>query len=261
MVRVQSLNCEGDEWGGTAVNENLRRSNFVTTRWSQILDTIDARSESKASSLAYVCEAYWYPLYAHARRRLKDEEKAKDAVQGFLADTLAREALSRVSPEHGRFRSFLLRALDNFLSHERDHARAMKRGGSVPPISIDEQLASEYWQHEPIDPRSPDRLYDRAWALMVLDLTVARLARDFELQGRIELFVRLREHLFGEADRVPYERIAQEANLSVVAVKSTMHRLRGRYRILLRAEVAKTLENPAAVDEELNSLFTILAER
>ena len=225
-----------------------QQAGFAPTRWS-LIAAAQGRSEPARAALGELCELYWYPLYAYLRRRGSRESDAQDEVQGFFADLLAREALSAADPARGRFRSFLLASLSNHLSHERDRAQALKRGGGARPLSIDWLSAEERFRLEPAAADTPERAFERAWAAALLERTLARLEQEFEAQGRGALFRELRERI-GERNR---------GATDPPALRVTLHRLRKRYREILREEVAQTVARPEDVDEELRALFEVFS--
>jgi DNA-directed RNA polymerase specialized sigma24 family protein len=227
---------------------------FAPTRWS-LVAAAQGRSEPARAALSELCQLYWYPLYAYLRRRGCSESDAQDQVQGFFADLLEREALSAADPARGRFRSFLLASLANHASHERQRAQALKRGGGVRPLSIDWLSAEERYRLEPADADTPERAFERAWAAALLERTLARLEAEFEAKGRGTLFRALRERI-GDANReAPDTPAVRALKMNEQALRVTLHRLRKRYREILREEIAQTVASPADVEEELRALF------
>ena len=233
---------------------------FATTHWSVVLAAGDTAAPGSQAALASLCQTYWYPLYAHVRRRGHGAEDACDLTQGFFAELLTRNAVELADPQRGRFRTFLLAALDHFLHHVHRDAHALKRGGGIEIISMDAQDAEQRFALEPADPRSPDREFDRHWALATLERARSRLRHEFSLAGKTELFDVLRPHLQGDAEGPAYAQIAAQLNMTVVTVKVTVHRLRRRYGELLREEVAHTLANPADAEAEIRHLMEALSD-
>ena len=228
---------------------------FAPTQWTLVLA---ARDETSAqAALAELCGIYWYPIYAYARRSGLNQEDAQDMTQEFFARLLAKNWLSGVDREKGRFRSFLLASLRHFMSNERDRASAAKRGGGLPLLSLDAVAAEARYHLEPADTTTPDRLFDRQWALTLLDRVLARLRSEFVATGKVETFDALKPALAGAAD--PYANIAAATGLSEGAVKVAIHRLRKRYRQILREEIAQTVSTPEEVDEEIRALFAALS--
>jgi len=193
---------------------------FATTHWSVVLAAGDTSAPGSHAALASLCQIYWYPLYAHVRRRGHDPENARDLTQGFFVELLARNAIELADPQRGRFRTFLLAALDNFLHHAHRDAQTLKRGGGKEIISLDAQDAEQRFALEPTDERSPDREFDRRWALATLERARGRLRQEFSLAGKTELFDLLRPHLQGDAEGLAYTQIAARLNMTVVPSKS-----------------------------------------
>lgn len=231
---------------------------FATTHWSLILAAGDRSNPSAEAALAALCQSYWFPLYAHIRRRGNDPERARDLTQGLFLNLLARDGVALASQEKGRFRSFLMKAADNHLHEAHRNAETLKRGGGQEIVSFDASEAEQRFALEPVDTRTPDSEYDRRWALATLDRVRLRLGAEFSSSGRIELFELLRPHLFGDQESIPYTEVARRTNLTVVAIKQTTFRLRRRFGELLRLEVAQTLANPADTDQELQHLLAAL---
>lgn len=228
---------------------------FLTTRWSLVWAA--GRGESRAA-LESLCRAYWYPLYAFARRRGSGHDDAADLVQGLFADLLARGDLGEVAPEKGRFRSFLLAALAHHASHERTRAEAAKRGGNATTIAVDWRDADTRYRLEPAHEESPERAFARTWALELLARTYAALEAEQVTAAERELFDALKPELEGRAEE-RYAPIAERLGTSEGAVRTAAWRLRKRWRTLLRSEVAATLADPADVDDEIRGLFEALA--
>jgi RNA polymerase sigma-70 factor (ECF subfamily) len=207
-----------------------------------------------------LCRTYWYPLYASVRRRGHSPEDAQDLTQAFFAHLLEKQTLALADRERGLFRTFLLTALKNFLHKEWEKARAEKRGGLHSFISLDAQDAEGRYRAEPVNDLSPDRLYDKRWATTLLDQVMARLREEFGVGKRQALFDALSQHLWGERDGASHKELAARFGLTESNVGATIHRLRARYRELLRAEIAHTVATPAEVDDELRYLAGILRE-
>lgn len=210
------------------------------------------------AALETLCQAYWPPIYAFVRRQGHAPHDAQDLTQEFFARLLATDALTGVDRSKGRFRSFLLASLKHFLANEWDKARAQKRGGGHIPLPINASGAESTLAVEPIDTMSADRLFDRRWAVALLGQVMTRLRAEYVANGKEEIFDQLKETLAGERASLPYAEMARRMGTSEGAVKVAAHRLRGRYRELLRAEVAQTIANPGEVEEELRHLFAAL---
>ncbi len=206
-------------------------------------------------ALDALCRAYWYPLYAYVRHRGFSKEDAEDLVQGFFARFLKRNYLAGLSSERGRFRAFLLAALKHFLANEWDRTQRQKRGGGEVPLALDWAGADTRYRIEPADPLSPDKLYDRAWATALLERVIERLRAESAAGGRADFFETVKELLALGKAAIPYAEAAARTGLSEGAVRVAVHRLRQRYRELLREEIAQTLADPAQVEDELQSLF------
>ena len=231
---------------------------FATTHWSLVLAAGRDSSPGGRAALEKLCRIYWYPLYSFVRLSGSTPADAQDLTQGFFLQLLKTNFLDAVSPRKGKFRSFLLASLKHYLSNERDRARALKRGGGIAPISIDEQDAESRYRLEPVDQMTPEKLYERRWALTVLDLALARLKEEYASSGRLHLFDQLKEDLTGGETRESHAEIGRRLDMTPGAVKVAAHRLRQRYRECLRAEIADTVENPDEVEEEIRHLFHAL---
>lgn len=232
---------------------------FATTHWTTVLAAGEGSSADSREALARLCERYWYPLYAYVRRRGNDPADAQDLTQAFFARLFERELLKRIAPEGGRFRSFLLTALKHFLTDEWKRGRARKRGGGRTTLSIDERDAEERYRVEPVDTLNPERLFERRWALTLLESALARLEEEYRSSGKVETFARLRSVLLADSDAPAYSEIGAQLGISEGAVKVAAHRMRSSFRRLLRAEIADTVNRPEEVDEELRHLFVVLA--
>lgn len=232
---------------------------FATTRWSVVMAAGAPASPRSADALAQLCQAYWYPLYAYVRRQGHSAHDAQDLTQEFFTRLLEKNYLAAVSREKGRFRSFLLAALKHFLANEWDKARALKRGGGQEIIHLDAHDAETRYSLEPKEVLSADKIYERRWAMLLLDRVVNRLREEQVEAGKGDQFDLLKTCLLGERSSVPYLELAGQLRMTEGNVKVTVHRLRQRYRELLRAEIAETVASPADVDEELRQLFAALS--
>src|SRR5271155_4363205 len=231
---------------------------FATTRWSLVLAAGQRSSPQSSAALATLCENYWYPLYAYVRRRGHDSDEAQDLTQAFFARLLEKNDLAAADPERGRFRSFLLTSLKHFLSNEWDRARAEKRGGGRSLLSIDFGTAEERYRAEPAHDLTPEKIFERRWALVLLENVLARLHDESAQAGKADSFDRLKGFLTGEQTAVTYGQLAAELNMSEGALKVAVHRLRRRYRELLRAEIEETVADPEEIDQEIRDLFSAL---
>lgn len=232
---------------------------FVTTRWTVVLSAGHKSSPQSDQALGDLCQTYWYPLYAYARRHGHPREDAEDLTQAFFERFLAKNYLEGLSAERGKFRAFLLAAFKHFLANEWDKAQRQKRGGGALHLSLDWQSAEDKYRLEPPDLRSPDRLYDREWTLALLERVILRLEQENAAEGKAALFQRARAFLTLGEDAIPYAQAAAELALDEGALRVAVHRLRKRYRTLLRDEIAQTLADPQQVAEELRSLQAALA--
>lgn len=228
---------------------------FATTHWSLVLAAAQRDSPESARALAALCEAYWYPLYAFARRRGHGPEDAQDLTQGFFAALLEKEYLRVADSGRGKFRSFLLTAFQHYISKEHARARAQKRGGNCRHLSLDFEVGESRYTREPAHLATPEKIYQRRWAIMLLDRVLTNLSEEYGRTGKAALFDRLRIFLAGEQSTQPYAQVAAELEMTEGALKVAVHRLRRRYRELLRAEIAQTVERPDDVDDELRQLF------
>lgn len=234
---------------------------FVTTHWSVVLTAGRSDTTRARDALAKLCQTYWYPLYAYVRRRGHSPEDAQDLTQEFFARLLEKNWVTNADQTRGRFRSFLLSAMNHFLADEWDKARAQKRGGGVPLVPLQLDTAETRYGREPADNTTPEHSFERRWALTLLDGVLNRLRAEYERESKAELFATLHPCLVGERTAQPYAELAAKMDASEGAVKSAVHRLRQRYRQLLREEIANTVAGPEEVDEELRHLFSLLAGR
>ena len=232
---------------------------FATTRWSVVLAARCERSLDSQQALSSLCESYWYPAYAYVRGRGHRRDEAEDLTQGFFARLLEKDALRAADPGRGRFRSFLLGSLQNFLANKRRDAMAKKRGGGRVALSLDFRTADERYSLEPAHELTPERIYERRWALTLLELCLAKLSQELERSGKGDRFGLFKEFLAGESSR-SYKEVAGELGMTEGAIKVSVHRLRRRYREILREEIAQTVAAPEDVDEELQHLLSILSE-
>lgn len=228
---------------------------FASTRWSIVAAAGRKESPEAHAALAVLCQTYWYPLYAYARRRLANADDARELTQEFFARLLEKDYLQAADSRRGKFRSFLLTAFQHFLAKEHARATAQKRGGGRRALPLEFQDGEHRYLHEPADPTTPETLYERRWALTLLEQALGRLRQEFTASGKERLFEALKGTLTGDGTGEPYEQIGRDLGLSERAVKTAAHRLRRRYRELLRAEVAQTVTAPEEVEDELRDLF------
>jgi RNA polymerase sigma-70 factor (ECF subfamily) len=237
----------------------LMQARFATTSWTQVLAAREGASTESRQALEGLCHVYWYPLYAFVRRQGHDAEDARDLTQAYFAELLDKGYLEDYDPERGRFRVFLAASMRHFLSKEREKARAWKRGGRADVISLDSQEVEGRYRLEPQDRLTPEQIYERRWALTVLERTLGRLGREQEDADRGREFRVLEGYLTGEKSRTSYREVAAELGTTEGAVKMSIHRLRQRFGQLLRAEIAETVSSPTEVDDEVKHLLGVVA--
>lgn len=232
---------------------------FITTNWSVVL-TAQGESPAAAEALEKLCRIYWWPLYGFVRREGYTPEEAQDLTQGFFALLLERKDLDVVRQEKGRLRSYLLVSLKNFLAKARRRELAIKRGGGQALVPLDELLARERADLEPADALSAERIYERRWALALLEQVLARLGEEYRVAGPAAggLFEQLKQMLTDEPGRPSQAEIAEAMSMSENAVKQAFYRLRQRYRLLLREEIAHTVAAPGDVEDELRHFIAVL---
>lgn len=236
----------------------IQPQKFSTTRWSVVLHAGRNDTPNARAALEQLCRTYWYPLYSHVRRHGHAAHQAEDLTQEFFARLLEKQTLGLADPERGRFRSFILTALDHFLADERDKARALKRGGGAELLSLDLAAAERRYDLEPTDGSAPDRAFDRQWAMTLLETVLHRLEQEYRHAGKAAVFASLKETLTGTRESQPYGELAAQLGMNEGAVKVTVHRLRQRYRVYLREEIAHTVSSPEEAGEEMRHLFRTL---
>lgn len=232
-----------------------RDARFRTTRWTLVVAAGAGDRTEARRSLSELCERYWFPLYAYLRRRGHSEAEAQDLTQGFFAFLLEKGVLAAADPERGRFRSFLLASLNNYVANEWHREQAVKRGGGRSPLSLDFEAAEGHYRLQAAEGASPEQLYDRQWAVTQLDRVLRRLEQEAIRASSAERFQALKGYLAGEGAGAPYREIAARLAMSESAVKVAVHRLRCRFGHLLREQVAETLADPSRTDEEIRNLF------
>jgi RNA polymerase sigma factor (sigma-70 family) len=251
--------AEDDVTSLTAIGENAHPGPraFTTTHWSVVLQ---AQGESPAAreALEKLCGSYWWPLYGYVRRQGYGPEEAQDLTQGFFALLLERKDLDAVRQEKGRLRSYLLTSLKHFLAKAKRRELAVKRGEGRALVPLDELLARERADFEPADTLSADRIYERRWALTLLEQVLARLGKEYQASGSASLFDHLKQALTDEPGKPSQAKIAEELSMNENAVKQAFYRLRQRYRLLLREEIAHTVAVPGDVEDELRHFIAVL---
>jgi RNA polymerase sigma factor (sigma-70 family) len=244
----------------TAANlESNKGSAFRTTHWSVVLAAGHLDSPDAHAALTELCQTYWYPLYCCVRRHGYSPENAQDLTQSFFVKLLEKKQIALADPERGRFRTFLLHSLENFLRSSYRESTTLKRGGNLDIISWDAQTAEERYAAEPADGSSPERCYNKQWAGALLEQVLGTLRRDFSRGGRVELFESLEPHLWRDDTAIPHVQIARMVGLTEGAVRVTLHRLRQRFHDLLREEIAKTVETSGGIEEELQHLREVFS--
>jgi RNA polymerase sigma-70 factor (ECF subfamily) len=247
-----------DTIGGQTMHLSSGQADFPTTRWTLVAAAGDHDRPDSRRALASLCEAYWYPLYVYARRRGDTPEQAQDHTQEFFARFIEHDYFDRADPERGRFRSFLLVSFKFYLCDEAGRARAQRRGSGLAPLPFEVSKGEEMYLREPAHNETPERIYERRWARTLLDRVVEQLRDEFVRHGRLEHFNRLKPCLQGDFD-VPYAELARQLETTESALKTGIHRLRKRYRDLLRLEIADIVADPADIDAELRHLIAALA--
>jgi RNA polymerase sigma-70 factor (ECF subfamily) len=235
-------------------------SSFPTTQWSVVLDAANTDPALAGQALERLCSRYWYPVYAFVRQRGHRPHAAEDLTQGFFADLLARRAFERVEPARGRFRSFVLASITNYLLNQHDRARARKRGGDYRLISLSEAGAEAMYRHEPVDPQSPEKQFERHWARVLVQRVLDRLREDAEARGNAALFHALQPWLTSDPETGACQRLAGQLGLEPGTLKVALHRLRRHFGEVLRSEVAHTVREPEEVEAEIRHLLAAIAE-
>jgi RNA polymerase sigma factor (sigma-70 family) len=230
---------------------------FPTTQWSQVLTAREGSESAARRAMAVLCQSYWQPLYAFVRRQGYDPDAAQDVVQAYFAELLEKEVLRQVDPASGRFRSFLLVSLKHFLSHDRERTRALKRGGNTRTISLDTDSTAAL-DVRVVDDLTPEQIFERQWALTVLERALGRLRLAAAESGGSAQFEALKPYLTGEAGRTPYSLVAERLGMSEGAVKAGVLRLRRRFGRALRDEIAETVSDPADVDDEIRRMLLVI---
>ncbi len=231
---------------------------FATTEWTSILEAAHADSETSRQAFARIYERYWYPVYAYVRRRGHTPPEAEDIAQGFFLRLIEKDVFSGLSREGGRFRAFIITCLGNYLANEWNRGRALKRGGYAVTVSLDAEAAETRYGLEPAHAETPELLFERQWALSLLNGATERVAREAESDGRKALFEAVRPHLVGDVQAAGYPLIGERCGMSEGAVRVAVHRFRRRFGELLRLEVARTLGPQGDVEEELRHLIGVL---
>ena len=233
---------------------------FQSTRWSVVLLSAQSQAPGCKEALADLCKLYWYPLYAFIRHRGNSPEDAQDLVQGFFLHLIEYKTLSRVDRSKGKFRSFLLASLQNYLANEADRARCLKRGGKAEFVPIDREEAEDRYGLEPVEELTPEKIFDARWAMALLGEAMNRLGREYMAQGKATTFQAVRAFLDPiNTKRLPsYAEVAAQLEVSVGSLKTQIHRLRKQYTAIVREEISRTVSDPADVDTETHELCQAL---
>ena len=238
-----------------------RPDQFHTTRWSVVVLSAQSQASGSKEALAELCKLYWYPLYGHVRRYGFSPHDAQDLTQGFFLDILEHKALTRVDQQKGKFRSFLLASLKNFLSNEAQKARCLKRGGQVQFVELDLGEAEDrYEKEEPAEELTPEKIFDARWALALLGEAKNRLRQEYIDGGKIAVFDALKGFIdpVSSKNLPSYEKVAEQLEVSVPAVKTLIHRLRKRNTAIVREEIMRTVSDPADLEAESRDLCAAL---
>jgi len=231
---------------------------FDTTRWSIVLAAGGDDSSAARAALAALCETYWYPLYAYVRRHGASADDARDLTQGFFASLLSRDDFAGLRQDRGRFRAFLLASIKHFLANDAERRKAQKRGSGTLPLSLTLDDAEGRYRVEPVEAATPESLYERRWALTVIDRVLDRLRQEWDASGRVAEFDELKASLLGQSPPGGYAGVAGRLGTTEGAVKTAVHRLRRRFQAELRRDIAETVASPDEVDDEIRYLVRAL---
>jgi RNA polymerase sigma factor (sigma-70 family) len=237
----------------------MRKDQFPSTQWNLVLLAGESCAEKSREALETLCRTYWYPLYAFVRRQGYGTEEAQDLTQAFFVRLLEKQYVRDYQKERGRFRSFLLASLQHFLANERDWARAQKRGGGASPLSLDALigLGESRYSLEPRSDATPEKVFEKQWAIAVVDQVVGRLRAEAVQAGNSDQFDRFKSFLTADETRVPYRELAASLAVTEGSVKIAIYRLRRRFREVLREEIARTVTTPQDIQEEIRHLISV----
>ncbi len=233
---------------------------FETTHWSLVLQAGHRSSSGSDQALSELCQSYWLPLYAYVRRRVPDPHKAQDLTQAFFARLLEKNYLRTADPARGRFRAFLLTALKRFMANEWDKEVSQKRGGGISQLSLDFKEGERHYRLEPVETLTPDQIFLRNWVRTLLDKVFEQLRCEFEAAGKANDFMELKAFITPCQDNVKMAEVAERLGMSVGAVRVAAHRLRKRYRKILREEITQTVANAEDVEDEIRTLFAAFGQ-
>lgn len=235
-----------------------RRERFRTTEWSLVVAAGSSQGPGSSQALERLCTIYWYPVYAYVRGHGHDASAAQDLTQEFFTRLIENRSIGMACRERGRFRSFLLASVKHFLANQRDHDRAAKRGGGYALLPLDPESGEVRYGREPVDDRTPDKAFEKRWALAVLERTLERLREEAGRRESPERFALLSQFLTDDSPDASYRKVAGEIGSTEPAVKAAVHRIRKRFGQLLRDEIGRTVDDPERVDEEIRYLFAAL---
>jgi RNA polymerase sigma factor (sigma-70 family) len=260
-ARVWDYTCRmssAPEFASDSAGSFSKESQFTSTHWTVVLAAGQRELPEAAAALEKLCRTYWYPLYVFARRGGNSAEDAQDLTQDFFARLLEKNYLAKADRDRGRFRAFLLGSMKNFMVNEWKRSSRLKRGGGIEFLQIDADCAEDRYLAEPADEASPENTYERRWAITLIEQVLATLREEHEAAAKSQLFQELKGFIWGEKSTASYAEIAGHLSLSEGAVKVAVHRLRQRFREILRAEVANTVARPDEVDSELRHLISLV---
>ena len=236
-----------------------KRTAFVTTHWSLVVDAGQGQSPEAAAALEQLCSIYWYPIYSFVRHLGNSPEDAQDLTQGFFLHLLEHHLIEIADPQVGRFRSFLLASLKHYIAHERERARTLKRGGGKLTFSLDALDAEKRLALEPADPITPEKLFERQWAMRQIEQALNQVRADYDASGRANLFDLLKDYVWGDKNSLTLAEIASQLDLTEEAVKKAVQRLRQRFGDCLRTMIAQTVATADQIDDELRHLRAAIA--
>jgi RNA polymerase sigma-70 factor (ECF subfamily) len=231
---------------------------FASTHWSVVALAQDRTAPAAQQALATLCRTYWYPLYAYIRRDVGSADRAEELTQEFFARFLEKDFLQGVEQAKGKFRTFLLACCKHFLANQRDRDRAGKRGGGQALLSLDLDTAEQRYLRDPAHGLTAEKLFERRWALALLEQTLDRLGEEYQRAGKQPLYDALKSHLVGGRDLLSYAEVAKRLAMSEAAIKKAAQRLRQRYRALVREQILATVQGPEQLEDEIRDLFAIL---
>ncbi len=243
---------------GTHFDSETRKAIFATTHWSAVLEAGKGDSPAASAALEELCRTYWYPLYAFVRREGHSPEEAEDLTQSFFQRLLQKDYVKLADPARGKFRSFLLSALKNFLKNEWARSTRQKRGGGCAPVNWDRQTAEHRYALALVDQLTPEKIFEKQWAITLLEHVLGRLQEEQIEAGRERFFEEVKGWLWGDKGEMAYAELAGQLRLTESALKSAVHRLRLRYRELLREEIGRTVATPLEIQKELEGLMAVL---